>query len=67
MGMLRSGRDEQAVNIDDPDERRYWLSQFNVTAEQLDQAIKAVGNRADHLRDYIERNFTDEVRWNTAR
>ena len=67
MGMLRSGRDEQSVDIEDRDERLYWLSQFNVSEEQLRQAIDAVGNRADHLRDYIERCFTDEVRDNTAR
>ena len=67
MGMLRSGRDEQTVDIDDRDERLYWLAQFNVTEAQLREAIEAVGNRADHLRDYIERRFSDEVRQNTAR
>jgi hypothetical protein len=66
MGMMRSGRDRQIVNIDDHDECLYWTGQFGVDADQLKEAISAVGHRADDIRDYVERNFVVEVRWHTA-
>jgi hypothetical protein len=66
MGMMRSGRDHQIVSVDDHDECMYWSGQFGVEPEQLKEAIRAVGPRADDIRDYVERHYTIEVRWDTA-
>lgn len=66
MSMFRAGRDHQRVDIEDADECRYWCDQFGVQADQLREAIRAVGHRADHIRDYVERNFVVPVRWHTA-
>jgi hypothetical protein len=66
MSMIRAGHDRQTVNIDDPDDRLFWSGQFGVSAEQLEEAIRAVGHGAADIRDYVERHFVVPVRWNTA-
>lgn len=66
MAMIRAGRDRQRVNAEDPDDFRFWCEQFGVQAEQLQEAMRAVGDRADDIRDYVERNFVVPVRWHTA-
>ncbi|HWI14130.1 MAG TPA: DUF3606 domain-containing protein [Burkholderiales bacterium] len=66
MSMIRAGRDRQRVDTGDPDECRYWCEQFGVQPDQLRDAVHAVGDRADDVRDYVERNFVVPVRWHTA-
>jgi hypothetical protein len=66
MSMIRAGRDHQIVDVDDPDMCLYWSTQFDIEPEELKAAVRAVGNRADDVRDYVERHFTDPVKDNTA-
>ena len=66
MGLIRTGRDEQLVDIDNEDGCLYWSKQFDVEPEQLRQAVRVVGHRVDHIRDYVERHFTVPVKQNTA-
>jgi hypothetical protein len=66
MSMLRAGRDHQIIDLEDPDMFLYWSTQFDVEPEQLRAAVRAVGNRADDVRDYVERHYTIPVKSNTA-
>jgi|tagenome__1003787_1003787.scaffolds.fasta_scaffold17542096_1 hypothetical protein len=66
MTMVRTGRDRQIVDLHDRDMCLYWCEQFSVQPEQLREAVLAVGNRADDIRDYVERHFALPVKWNTA-
>jgi hypothetical protein len=66
MSILRAGRDHQIIDLEDPDMFLYWSTQFDVEPEQLRAAVRAVGNRADDVRDYVERHYTIPVKSNTA-
>ena len=66
MSMIHAGRDHQIVDVDDPDMCLYWSAQFDIEPEELKVAVRAVGNRADDVRDYVERHFTVPVKDNTA-
>ena len=66
MSMIHAGRDHQIVDTDDRDMCLYWSAQFDIDPEELKAAVRAVGNRADDVRDYVERHFTVPVKDNTA-
>jgi hypothetical protein len=66
MTMKRAGRDEQIVDVDDPDMLLYWSTEFEVEPARLIEAVRAVGNRADAIRDYVELKLVDPVKLNTA-
>lgn len=45
----RGGSDRKRINLREDYEVRYWTAKFNVTREQLEQAVRAVGDHADDV------------------
>lgn len=66
MSMIRAGRDRQSIDVDDPDDCRFWCEQFGIQPEQLKEAVREAGNRSDDVREYVERHFVVPVRWHTT-
>ncbi|HVJ02955.1 MAG TPA: DUF3606 domain-containing protein [Sphingomonas sp.] len=52
---LRSGQDRTRIALEQEHEVRYWTGELGVTREQLAEAISAVGNQANDVRSYFER------------
>ncbi|HZP88249.1 MAG TPA: DUF3606 domain-containing protein [Burkholderiales bacterium] len=46
-------QDRSKVNLHEDYEVRYWTQALGVSEEQLAQAVKAVGNSADRVREYF--------------
>jgi hypothetical protein len=44
------GPDRSRINIHEPYEVEYWKQKFQVTKEQLEQAVKKVGPSAESVR-----------------
>jgi hypothetical protein len=42
----KSPPDRSRVDVDRPQERRYWAHKFGVTEEELRKAVEAVGPKA---------------------
>ena len=42
--------DRDRINLSEDYEVRYWTEKFGVTAEQLREAVEAVGSSADAVR-----------------
>lgn len=49
----RSGQDRERINVNQDYEVRYWTKELGVSAERLKQAVDAVGDRADKVREYL--------------
>jgi hypothetical protein len=47
------GQDRTRINIHQSYELRDWSKSLGVTPEELEQAVKAVGDRADKVREYL--------------
>ncbi len=47
--------DRSRVNLNEPSEVSYWRRQCGCTEQQLRQAIAAVGDSADKVRQYFKR------------
>lgn len=51
----RGGSDRKRIDINQDHELRSWAEKFGVSREQIQQAVRAVGDRADdvemHLKD----------------
>jgi hypothetical protein len=47
------GRDDR-VDIDSEDQRREWSRKLDVTEEQLQEAVRAVGTRASDIEDHLK-------------
>lgn len=47
------GQDRLRINIHQDHELRDWSKSLNVTPERLKEAVAAVGDRADKVRDYL--------------
>ena len=53
------GQDRQRINVSQEYELRDWAKIMNTTPEKLKEAVQAVGDRADKVREFLgqrERN-----------
>ncbi len=49
------GQDRQRISLSEEYEVRDWMESFGVSKEKLVEAVNAVGDRADDVRDYLNR------------
>jgi hypothetical protein len=47
------GQDRQRINVHEDYELRDWARSLNTTPERLKEAVQAVGDRAEKVRDYL--------------
>jgi hypothetical protein len=50
----KRGSDRTRIAINEEYEVRYWTKKLDVTEEELDEAVRAVGNRADKVEEYLK-------------
>ena len=48
-----SGQDRDRINVNQDYELRDWAKSLNTTPERLKEAVQAVGDRADQVREYL--------------
>jgi hypothetical protein len=53
--------DTRHIDLHDADATPYWCKHLGVTEAHLAAAVESVGNRADHVRDYLERTKDRQV------
>jgi hypothetical protein len=49
----RGEQDRLRINVHEEHEVRYWTKELNVTREELERAVKAVGVMAADVRKYL--------------
>lgn len=49
------GQDRQRISLSEDYEVRDWMESFGVSKETLVEAVNAVGDRADDVREYLNR------------
>ena len=47
------GQDRERINVDQERELREWARRMNTTPERLREAVRAVGDRADKVREFV--------------
>jgi len=47
------GQDRERINVNQDYELRDWAKSLNTTPERLKEAVQAVGDRADKVREYL--------------
>ena len=47
------GQDRQRINVHQDYELRDWARSLNTTPERVKEAVQAVGDRADKVREYL--------------
>ncbi|HEY8358874.1 MAG TPA: DUF3606 domain-containing protein [Ramlibacter sp.] len=47
------GQDRQRINVHQDYELRDWSKSLNVSPERLKEAVAAVGDRADKVREFL--------------
>jgi hypothetical protein len=47
------GQDRQRINVNQDYELRDWARSLNTTPERIKEAVKAVGDRADKVREWV--------------
>lgn len=47
------GQDRQRINVNQDYELRDWAKSLDTTPEKLKEAVAAVGDRADKVREYL--------------
>lgn len=50
------GQDRQRINVNQDYELRDWAKSLNTTPERLKEAVQAVGDRAEKVREYLQRD-----------
>lgn len=50
------GQDRERINVSQDYELRDWAKSLNTTPERLKEAVKAVGDRAEKVREYLKSN-----------
>jgi hypothetical protein len=51
------GQDRERINVNQAHELRDWAKNMKTTPEKLKEAVQAVGDRADKVREFLrERN-----------
>jgi len=48
------GQDRQRINVNEDYELRDWSKSLNVTPERLKEAVQAVGDHAEKVREYLK-------------
>ena len=48
------GQDRQRINVHQDYELRDWAKSLHTTPERLKEAVQAVGDRADKVREYLK-------------
>lgn len=46
--------DNRLIALEDPNEVRYWTQAMGISEAELHEAVTAVGNSAQKVREYIE-------------
>ena len=49
------GQDRERINVNEDYELRDWSKSLNTTPERLKEAVQAVGDRADKVREYLKK------------
>jgi hypothetical protein len=49
----RHGQDRERINVHEDYELRNWARSLNATPERVKEAVQAVGDRADKVREYL--------------
>jgi hypothetical protein len=49
----RGGSDRQRINVNQDYELRDWARRLGVSQQELKEAVRAVGDRADKVRDHL--------------
>ena len=47
------GEDRKRINVHEDYELRDWARSLNTTPERLKEAVQAVGDRADHVKEFL--------------
>jgi hypothetical protein len=47
------GQDRERINVHQEYELRDWAKSLNTTPERVKEAVQAVGDRADKVREYL--------------
>lgn len=50
----KTGLDRKLIALTEPHEIQSWTESLGCTADQLKEAVKAVGNSAEAVRDYLK-------------
>ena len=50
------GQDRQRINIHEDYELRDWAKSMNTTPERIKEAVQAVGDRAEKVRQYLSQD-----------
>lgn len=48
--------DDSRINVHESYELQYWSEKFNVTTDQLRQAVKAAGTSVKDVETYLKQN-----------
>ena len=48
------GQDRDRINVNQDYELRDWAKSLNTTPERLKEAVQAVGDRADKVREFLK-------------
>ena len=48
------GQDRERINVNEDYELRDWSKSLNTTPEKLREAVQAVGDRAEKVREYLK-------------
>ncbi len=48
------GQDRERINVHEDYELRDWSKSLSVTPEKLKEAVQAVGDRAEKVREYLK-------------
>ena len=51
----RGGQDRTRIDVSEDYELRDWAVKFGVTPERLQEAVKAVGDQASKVEEYLNR------------
>jgi hypothetical protein len=48
-----NGQDRQRINVHEDYELRDWAKSLNTTPDRIKEAVQAVGDRAEKVREYL--------------
>jgi hypothetical protein len=49
----RGPSDRNRISLNEEHEVRYWTKELGVSREQLEEAVKSVGNNVDRVREHL--------------
>jgi hypothetical protein len=50
------GQDRERINVNQDYELRDWAKSMNTTPERIKEAVQAVGDRAEKVREYLNQD-----------